>query len=51
MQIGSKVRTAVDRVTAAAEDTKRAITVIGVLAVVALAAALVALVMASRRRA
>lgn len=50
MQLGGKVRQAVDRVSAAASNTKQAITVIGVLALVALGMALVALI-TSRRRA
>jgi hypothetical protein len=50
MQLGGKVRETVDRVTAAASDTKQAITVVGVIAAVALGVALVALVLVSRRR-
>lgn len=50
MQLGGKVRTAVDRVTAAADDTKQAITVVGVVAAVALCVGLLALVLVSRRR-
>lgn len=51
MQLGGKVRETVDRVTAAAADTRQAIVGIGVLAVIALGLALVALVLSSRRRA
>jgi hypothetical protein len=51
MHLGSKVRETVDRITAAADDTKQAITVIGALAALALGVALLALVLASRRRA
>lgn len=49
MQLGGKVRAAVDNVTAAAADTRQAIVGIGVLALIALGVALVALVMGSRR--
>lgn len=48
MQLGGKVRQAVDRVSAAASDTKQAITVIAVLAVVAFGVALIALIIARR---
>lgn len=49
MQLGGKVRAAVDNVTAAAADTKQAILSVGVLAVIALGLALVALVLGARR--
>jgi hypothetical protein len=49
MQLPGKVRAAVDQVTAAADNTRQAITVIGVLAAVALVVGLVALAMGSRR--
>jgi hypothetical protein len=49
MQLGGKVRAAVDNVTAAAADTKQAIVGVGVLAVLALGLALIALVLGARR--
>lgn len=49
MQLGGKVRAAVDNVTAAAADTKQAVLGIGVLALVALGVAVIALVIGSRR--
>lgn len=50
MRLPGKVRETVDRVTSAAADTRQAIMVLGALAVTALAVALVALLLASRRR-
>lgn len=49
MQLGGKVRAAVDTVQSAASDTKQAVIIVGVLAVVALGVALIALVTGSRR--
>lgn len=49
MQLGRKVQDTVDRVTAAADNTRQAIIGIGLLAALALGVALVALVMGSRR--
>jgi hypothetical protein len=49
MQLGGKVRSAVDQVTAAADNTRQAITVIGAVAAVALIVGLVALAVSARR--
>lgn len=49
MQLGGKVRAAVDTVSAAAADTKQAIVGVGVLAVIALGLALIAIVLGARR--
>lgn len=49
MQLGRKVQDTVDRVTAAADNTRQAITVIGAVAAVALIIGLAALVVSSRR--
>jgi len=49
MQLGGKVRAAVDQVTAAADNTRQAIIGLGILAGAALVVALVALVVGARR--
>ena len=49
MQLGGKVRAAVDTVSAAASDTKQAVIVVGVVAAVALIVGLFALLIGSRR--
>ena len=49
MQLTGKVRGAVDAVSAAASDTRRAVITVGVVAAVALIVGLVALVIGSRR--
>lgn len=50
MQFGAKIRDTAEKITEAAADTKYAVTALGVLATVALGVALVALVLAARRR-
>lgn len=49
MQLRRKVQDTVDRVTAAADNTKQAIIGVGILAAVSLVVALLALVMRTRR--